>query len=158
MMIFSKIVPGIEELSNPSVREQVMNVLENDMKSNDPAVWVTAYSNLGLLYYAIGRYEKAIGCLLRVIQVREKVLKADSTHLAYSYNNLSVVYYKVGKYTEALKNQKKATFIFRKEKNHPYIIKAYNNLSSIYEALGEDEKSLKWKHKAERLRSMNLTQ
>lgn len=85
------------------------------------------------------------------------MLKADSTHLAYSYNNLSVVYYKVRQYTEALKYQKKATFIFRKM-NHPYIIKAYNNLSSIYEALGEDEKSLKWKHKAERLRSMNLTQ
>lgn len=153
MMIFSKIVPGIEELSNPSVREQVMNVLENNMKSNDPAVWVTAYSNLGLLYYAIGRYEKAIGCLLRVIQVREKVLESDSTHLAYSYNNLSVVYYKVRQYIEALKYQKKATFIFRKilERNHPYIIKAYNNLSSIYESLGEEKKALLYKSKAEKL-------
>lgn len=152
-MIFPRIFPEIDELNDPAVRDQVLNILKKNLKSHNPYERATAYNNLSIMYYIVGHYEKAKKWQEKAIELREKLVD-DYAHLAKSYNTLSTIFYAMGKYVEALKQQKKAIFIFRKtlDMNHPVLIKFYNNLSSIYKALGEEKKAFLWKGKAEKLK------
>ena len=61
----------------------------------------TSYSNLSLIYQAMGNIPLALEDQQKTVVIFEKVLDKDHPDLASSYNNLSVIYYKIGDIEQA---------------------------------------------------------
>jgi tetratricopeptide (TPR) repeat protein len=98
----------------------------------------TALNNLGLLYYAQGRYQEAEPLYRRALALREKVLGPDHPDVATSLNNLAGLYDTQGRYKEAEPLYRRALALWEKVlgPEHPDVATALNNLGLLYYAQG----------------------
>lgn len=136
------------------------------------------YNNIGIVYDALGNYEKAIEYNKMALSSRASYLKEELKNLslneidatknaeANSYNNLGVVYEKQGNlltnkndslkkmtaYNMALENMFHAEKLFQETKNASGIPMTYDNLGNIYSDKGDYVKAMEYFLKALRLR------
>ena len=73
-----------------------------------------SYSNLGLVYKAMGELEQAKDYLQRAMDIEIKVLGPKHVDVATSYNNLGLVYEGMGELEQAKDYLQRAIEIFKK--------------------------------------------
>lgn len=136
------------------------------------------YNNIGIVYDALGNYDKAIECHMMAIKSRELFLKEEKKNLnpnqisaiknaeANSYNNLGVVYEKQANllllngdsieamkvYNKALDDLFRASQLFHETTNASGIPMTFDNLGNIYKDKGEYDKAMEYFLKALHLR------
>lgn len=100
--------------------------------------YLTAVSDLGLLYGTMGRYDKAEEFNLKALEERKQELGEKSAGYGASLNNLAVLQKETGRYNESEKNAKKAVEVLRAasgEESMPLAI-AMNNEAMLYQTVG----------------------
>jgi len=81
------------------------------------------YNQLGMVYYNMGEYSKALSSYERSLEIRKIALPPNHPDFAQSYNNIGLVHYNMGEYSKALEYLEKARVILEKSlpKEHPHI-------------------------------------
>ena len=97
-----------------------------------------SWNNLGLLYYAIGRYPEAEPLLVRSLAIREQQLGGDHRDKALSLNNLANLYNAMGRYAQAEPLYVRSLSIYEQQlgANHPNTATSLSNLANLYNAMG----------------------
>lgn len=93
-----------------------------------------AYYNMGLIYHYLDKYEEAIECYKKSLELNPK--KDDA------YNNMGTTYRKLGKEQEAIESYKQAIEINPKQND------AYYNMGNAYDDIGKYEKAIELYTKA----------
>ncbi|CAF3531226.1 unnamed protein product [Adineta steineri] len=108
------------------------------------------YGCLGFIKNDQGDYEKAIWYDLQGLEIYQKTLPSNHSHLATSYSNIGLVHFNMGECSEALSYYEKGLEIRQKTlpSNHPYLATSYSNIGSVYAQLGEYSKALSSHEKA----------
>ena len=71
----------------------------------------TTYDNIGVVFYLLGNYEKALENCRKALSIREAVLGEHHPDVAYSYSNVGSVYQIMGDVETALECYHKALAI-----------------------------------------------
>jgi len=104
----------------------------------------TAYHNLGLAYFEIRDYQKAIEYYSEALDIQLKISGEKHSNVAISYNCLGRVYYNMNNYKKAINLYDKALSIQLEvsgEKNlHVAIF--YNDLGNVYADISNYEKAI----------------
>lgn len=105
-----------------------------------------AYTNLGIVYTALGKYDSSVvflnHALVKAKKLNDEVLKASTFH------NLSSNYIAMGDYTLALNYLTQAATIFEKEHNQQKFAKTCINLGDLYQKIGDKKSAEKFLLKA----------
>jgi len=92
------------------------------------------FSNLGIIYYLLGVYEKVENYSLKGLSICEEILGTNHPETASSYNNLALFYKLMGEYKKAepffLKSLKICKEVLGE--NHPDTATSYNSLALFY--------------------------
>ena len=95
---------------------------------------IATLNNLGTLFIALGKYQKAKDCYERVIKI--------SPNNADIHNNLGSAFKKLHEYEKAINSYKKAIQI------NPGYASVYHNLGIVYQVLNEHQKAIGYFKKA----------
>ena len=92
----------------------------------------------GNIYSRLLRYDKAIECHKKSLDIRQKIHGEEHFYTAQSYNNLALVYRITGNYKDAIECHKKSLYIRQKihGEEHSYTAQSYNNLGVAYYGKG----------------------
>lgn len=107
-------------------------------------------NNLGVLYQAQKKYDKALNCYTKALVIEENVHKTEHQDIAHYYNNIGGVYHMQKDYDKALDYYLKSLSIKEKEvgKDHPSLASLYHNIGGIYYCKEENGKALEYYSKA----------
>ena len=99
---------------------------------------------LGLVYYDMGEYSKALSSYEQSLEIMKVALPPNHPDLATSYNNIGLVYYNMGEYSKALSSYEQSLEIMKVAlpPNHPDLATSYNNIGLVYYNMGEYSKAL----------------
>lgn len=95
------------------VAMQISKLAWNDMHSDSSSL----YSNIGMMYSAMGDYDAAISNYERAIDIQKQILLADTDDMAYLYDCLGALYIKLGDFDNAYLNYVKSGEIYVKLRN-----------------------------------------
>ena len=101
-------------------------------------------NQLGVLYYNMGEYSKALSSYERSLEIYKKALPPNHPDLATSYNNIGGVYDDMGEYSKALSCYEQSLEIYKVAlpPNHPDFAQSYNNIGGVYDNMGKYSKAL----------------
>lgn len=104
----------------------------------------SSYFNLGVCFYCLGDYPKALEYYEKSLEISEKILGEDHPSTSSSYNNIGLVYKKMEEYAKALEYFQKSLAICETilGTDHPEAATSNNNIGGVYESLGEYAKAL----------------
>ena len=104
--------------------------LEIKLRLNDTKTIATCYNNLGMVYYDMNQYDKAIECYKKSFDYDNKInnLKGMSS----SYNNLANIYSDKKDYRKALENYENSRKIDLQINNTTGIVTSLINIGSVY--------------------------
>ncbi|MBP3408177.1 MAG: tetratricopeptide repeat protein, partial [Bacteroidaceae bacterium] len=113
-----------------------------------------SYNNIGVAYYSLGDYDKALEYYNRAHDIRLDVLGENHPGVAASYSNIGVAYYSLGDYDKALEYYNKALGIQLNVlgENHSGVATSYNNIGLAYYSLGDYDNALEYHNKAHDIR------
>ncbi len=96
-------------------------------------------NNMGALYSAMGRYDRAEALFQRCIAICEKRLGKDHPDLAMPLNNLAMVYHYTAQYARAQIPYRRSLQLLeaKRGKDHPDVAIALNNLAMLYQVMGQ---------------------
>ncbi|CAF1434968.1 unnamed protein product [Rotaria sp. Silwood1] len=102
------------------------------------------YHQLGWSKKSQRKYEEAIACYKKSLEIKEKVMPTNHLSFAVSYNEIGSVYEKMNKYTAALMYYEKALVIQRRmlSSNDLGLASTLSKIGSIYEETGDYLKAL----------------
>jgi CHAT domain-containing protein/tetratricopeptide (TPR) repeat protein len=105
----------------------------------------TTLNNLGWLYHAEGKYEKARAYVEEAKTIREKDLPADDDAVAESFNNLGLCLFSLGRSAEAKPLIQRAVDILRKKHgaDYPQAAGMEHNLAALCAARKEFPEALR---------------
>ena len=103
---------------------------------------VDAHNNLGIIFFNLGEYQKAMSCFKKAIQIQPNYVAA--------YYNLGNVHKETAEHQKAINCYEKAIQI------NPEYVDAHNNLGIIFFKLGEYHKSVSCYEKAIRINPNNV--
>ncbi len=148
---FKKALKYAEKLT--VVREKIYNETDD---WEDGMYLAAAYSKVGILYYTIADYEKALYYFNKALPMSEE-LDSETTFL---YNNIALVYQGIGKYKEAIKQYQNIIKIEEETYGEDFLDTAvtYSNLGISYCDIGEFDKSLECYEKALKIYENNPSQ
>jgi len=100
------------------------------------------YEKLGLAYYKLEQYNKALESQKKALKIVKKLDK-KSPRISYIYNNIALAYLEKRRHRTALFYLKKALKFDLKVfgKNHPYIGTLYNSFGLVYKRQGKTERA-----------------
>ncbi|MBE7169076.1 MAG: CHAT domain-containing protein [Williamsia sp.] len=106
--------------------------------------YVTGLSNLGLLHYKMGQYNKALSPFREALAIRKRVLGEEDLRYATSLNSLAVVYNEMGQFDQALPLSLEVSAVLKKllGEQHPRYASTLNNLAALYRKMGQYNKAL----------------
>jgi tetratricopeptide (TPR) repeat protein len=118
-----------------------MLLLEQVSDEMDEAYY---YNELGNTKLNQGEYKEALDFYEKTVQIQEKALPPNHSHLAISYNNIGSVYRSMGEYSKALSSFERSLEIRKVAlpPNHPDLAISYNNIGLAYDSMGEYSKAL----------------
>jgi two-component system, sensor histidine kinase and response regulator len=103
----------------------------------------TAYTNIGLCYFEIGDFEKAIYNFQKSLEIRKSINSKEG--MLSSYQKLCNVYLAIGNLNKALEYQKLALDqLLTSSKNPQMLTETYENLYQINEKKGNDKEAYKY--------------
>lgn len=113
-----------------------------------------SYCNIGLVYWKLGDYTKALGYLQKSLEIRKKELGENHPDTAISYNGIGMVYWKRGDSTNAMKFHSKALEIRKITLGmyHPDTAESYSNIGMIYRHECNYKKALEYHLNALKIR------
>ena len=81
----------------------------------------TIWNNLGLVWYSLGKHEKAIEYYEKALKSDLKTYGPDHLDVAIDWNNMGTAWKALGKYDKAIEYNGKALKVFEKSlgKDHP---------------------------------------
>jgi Flp pilus assembly protein TadD len=91
-----------------------------------------AWSNLGLSYFKAGRFDSAVACLQRAIELLPTYALARAT----AYTNLANVRFAQGRYSESITHLSEALCL------NPYNADAHNDLACALKQVGDREQAM----------------
>jgi CHAT domain-containing protein/Flp pilus assembly protein TadD len=109
--------------------------------------WVGwSLSNIGVAYYRLSRYEKAIEYHEQALAVHRGVKSRIGE--GHALNNLGLAYDNLGRSEQAIGYYEQATALYREVKDRTGEGGAFNNLGNAYATLGRFEKSIEYYEQA----------
>ena len=108
------------------------------------AAW--SLSNIGVAYYRLSRYEKAIEYTEQALAIHREVKNRAGE--AQALNNLGLDYDELSRYEQAIGYYEQATAIYREVKDRAGEGRASNNLGNAYGNLGRSEKAIEYYEQA----------
>jgi CHAT domain-containing protein/tetratricopeptide (TPR) repeat protein len=125
------------------VRERV-RVLEGALEPSDERIG-TAYNDLGVALYVLGRYEEAETPYRRALDLRLRYLGREHAETAWSFNNLALNIAGLGRFEEAepLYEECRSIRADLLGREHPHYAQVLNNLGEVAFRLGRVEDALK---------------
>ena len=115
---------------------EVLSLINENLDGNPPDLtYCTCINNLGDLYVAMGKYEKAEPLYLEASMIRKELLGVKHPDYATSLDNLGVLYTTTGDYNKAEPSHIEALNI-RKDclgEKHPDYASSLNNLAIFYQ-------------------------
>ncbi|MEW5723389.1 MAG: tetratricopeptide repeat protein [Thermodesulfobacteriota bacterium] len=133
--------------------EQELAGLEKSKGRGSPEA-AAAMNMLGLLYHAVGDFDRAEPLLKRALAVRQRTYGLEDHRTAETMNNLALVYEAEGDFARAEPLYRGALAAREKElgTGHPEVAAAYGNLAAFYYSLGDFAQAVATQEKA--LRSL----
>ena len=128
---------------------KALGIQLNVLGENHPDV-AASYSNIGLAYYSLGDYDKALEYYNKAHDIRLDVFGENHPDVAAIYNNIGMAYDSLGDYDKALEYYNKAPGIQLNVlgENHPAVAASYSNIGVAYYSLGDYDKALEYLNKA----------
>ena len=110
----------------------------------------SSYNRIGVVYYLLEEYPKALEYHFKALAIREKVLGTDHPDTSGSYNNIGLVYFSLGDCTRALEFHYKSLAICEKVQGiyHPDTAGSYNNIGLVYDSQGDYTRALEFHFKS----------
>jgi FOG: TPR repeat len=110
----------------------------------------SSHVNMGLSYYATGRYETAIESYQSAIVIQEKIHGTDHSITGTSYNNIGTANYKYHDYDHALEFYMKALDIKVNAvgADNPAMYSQYSNIGAAHWKIGNKKEAVFWFQKA----------
>jgi tetratricopeptide (TPR) repeat protein len=110
-------------------------------------------NELGLIYNAQGRYEKAIEKFEEALRIDEESRRHEHPDYATHLSNLANVYREQGRYDEAIEKYEKAMRIDEKTigREHPNYAQSLNNLANVYLQQGRYDEAMEKYEEAMRI-------
>ncbi|MDJ1183383.1 tetratricopeptide repeat protein [Roseofilum casamattae] len=102
--------------------------------------YTASLTSLGIAYYSLGEYQKAIDYHQQSLQICEEI--GDLSGIAASLNNLGSAYDSLGEYQKAIDYYQQSLDIFREIGDRSGIAASFNNLGSAYDSLGEYQEAI----------------
>ena len=99
-----------------------------------------ALGSVGLCYYRLGNYVKAIDCLQKALNINDKI--GNDYDKAPNYRHLGFVYGKLLEYDKALDYYKKAIAVAEKTNNENIQGSIYNVLGNTYKAMKKYDEAI----------------
>jgi len=102
-----------------------------------------ALTNIAELYRDCAEYDNALGLLMKVKEIRERVLELDHPDIAETYNDIAVIYFLKGEYSKALEWYQQALDITKimQGKEHPNTATVCRNIAHVYTMQGNYDKA-----------------
>lgn len=115
-------------------------------ENNDSLGLAYVASAMAVIYDDLGDFAEAEKCLIRSLDIREKVLGENSLDVATSCANLAAFMQDLGRYTEALMYSRRALEMRIKilGKAHPDVAISYLDLGSLEGELGNNKDNLRY--------------
>ncbi|MCK4761666.1 MAG: tetratricopeptide repeat protein [Candidatus Aminicenantes bacterium] len=143
---------GLEDFKNFTLKEKqrqieyLQGVLET-LNKKPPAFnrdkrLAQVYSDLGSLYYLVGKYEQALDCIEECLGIREAL--GDQDGIAADYNVMGLILEATGDYDSALDYCSKSLKISRKIGNKIGEGNSLNYIGKIYYTRGEYDSAIKY--------------
>jgi tetratricopeptide (TPR) repeat protein len=116
--------------------EEALQIWQETLRSGDPLI-ITACSQLGMLYFKLGRHTDAETVLCRNLEIARRLVPG-SRALATSLDHLASIFITNGRYADAILLLDEALRIRRRilPTLHPEIAATLNALAISYQALG----------------------
>lgn len=100
------------------------------------------YKFLGQIYYYDSRFEQAVDCYNREIEIKESI-NYDPQFLAMAYQNLGNTHFAIGNYRLALEKIQKALTLFEQVQHHEGIAICCTGIGDVYQNLSQSETATK---------------
>ncbi len=110
----------------------------------------SALNIIGVTYWRMGKYDKALECYLKALSILEEV--EDKPGIAPVLNNIGIIYNNMGDRKKALDYYNKSIKISEELDDKNGLSNSFNNAGNIYRKSGESEKALEYYHKALEIR------
>ncbi len=116
--------------------------------------FVRSYTKAGENFIYLSKFQQAIYCLEKGLNVGNRHLNKDNVNLSYNQNVIGWYYYGIGDYERAITFFQKALNLYLKinGKNFPKVAQGYNNIAGCYESKGEYDKAMSYYQKALKIR------
>ncbi|MEQ8996045.1 MAG: CHAT domain-containing protein [Coleofasciculus sp. B1-GNL1-01] len=116
------------------------------MRRGDRTGVATTLNNIGAVYYAIGKPQKALKYLNQALPIRQEV--GDRTGVATTLSNIGALYDAIGQPQKALDYYNQALPILREVGNRAGKAATLNNIGLVYHAIGQPQKALDYYNQA----------
>jgi len=95
---------------------------------------VSTYQNIGMLYYKLGDFKKALSFSETALALQQQLLSSKHLDLVKSYHNIGLIYQHMGEYEKALSYYEACLAIQQKllDSRHHDLISSYNNIGSMH--------------------------
>jgi tetratricopeptide (TPR) repeat protein len=138
------------------IKELVAKALQVfvDSKCEDRGLEAHLHNDLGFVFSSLGEKGKALECVERALEIRQKVYGEEHPDTARSLNNVGVSYSDLGEHRKALAYAERALGICQKifREGHSETARSLNTVGSSYGGLGDYRKALKYKERALEIR------
>ena len=119
---------------------------EQAQQIDDEENQAVALHNMGVGYFLLNNYERAIEYSLRSLELKRKL--DDPESIAHTLNNIGIYHHQLGNFGDALRYKLEALEIREKSGNRKSIAESYNNVGIVYGCLGNYDKALEYYNKS----------
>jgi serine phosphatase RsbU (regulator of sigma subunit) len=102
-------------------------------------------SNLGKIYFEIGKFDKAIEAYKKCMEIEKKL--EDKSGLIGTYNMIAQVYRERKQFGQALENLEKSLELSKELNSRSYLSDTYQSLYQTYKKKNDYQQALKWHEK-----------
>ncbi len=110
----------------------------------------SALNIIGVTYWRMGKYDKALECYLKALNILE--VSEDKPGIAPVLNNIGIIYNNMGDRKKALDYYNRSIKICEELELKKGLANSFNNAGNIYRKTGESKKALKYYKKALEIR------
>jgi len=130
---------GIQQYQNSQFQvalQSLAHALDIYRRVPDHLMEGRALGNLGIVYYLLGNYLRAIEYQQKHLVIAKNILDSPREEMS-PLGNLAIIYKGLGKYSKSLELYTKILYILREIKDHQAEAKTLGNIGNIYYALSE---------------------
>lgn len=105
-----------------------------------------ALQDIGLYYYGMGNYSKAIDNIFQALRIAEKIKHSQS--ISSCYNNIAIIYHDQNMLDKAIEYHLKALEVKQKAQDTKSMASTFGNIGAIYSDKKDSKKALEYFFKA----------